>query len=49
MLTTLVERLTPEEVQAVREGAGRRLAQYVGEDGSLKVPGLAQVVLGVRD
>lgn len=48
MLTTLVERLTPEEVQAVRDGAGRRLAEYVAEDGSLEVPGLAQIVLGVK-
>ena len=48
MLTTLVERLTPDDVQAVRDGADRRLAQYVTEDGSLEVPGLAQVVLAVR-
>ena len=48
MLTTLVERLTPEEVQAVRDGAGRRLARYVAGDRSLEVPGLAQIVLGVR-
>jgi SAM-dependent methyltransferase len=49
MLSTLLERLTPEEGQAVRDGAERRLAQYVGEDGSLEVPGLAQVVLAVHD
>jgi len=49
MLVTLLERLTPEEVEAVRDGAERRLAHYVGEDGSLEVPGLAHVVLAVRD
>jgi hypothetical protein len=49
MLSTLLERLTPEEGQAVRDGAGRRLSQYVAEDGSLEVPGLARVVLAVRD
>ena len=49
MLSTLLERLTPEEGQAVREGAGERLARYVAEDGSLEVPGLARVVLAVRD
>ncbi|CAN5836935.1 hypothetical protein BH18ACT13_BH18ACT13_01470 [soil metagenome] len=45
MLTTLLERLTPEEGKAVRDGAERRLAQYVGADGSLEVPGLARALL----
>jgi SAM-dependent methyltransferase len=49
MLTTLLERLTPDQVQAVRDGADRRLAQYVAEDGSLEVPGLARAVVAVRD
>jgi SAM-dependent methyltransferase len=48
MLSTLLERLTPEEGQAVRDGAGRRLAKYVAEDGSLEVQGLARVVLAVK-
>ena len=49
MLSTLLERLTSEEGDTVRELAGRKLAQYVAEDGSLEVPGLARVVLAVRD
>lgn len=49
MLTTLLERSTPEERQAIRGGAERRLTHYVAEDGSLEVPGLARLVLAVRD
>ena len=49
MLTTLLERLTPDERQAIRDGAERRLTHYVAEDGSLEVPGLAQLVLAVRN
>ncbi len=48
MLTTLLERVTHEEGRAVRDGAEQRLAKYVADDGSLEVPGLAQVVLAVR-
>jgi len=49
MLATLLERVTPEEGEAVRAGGERRLAQYVAEDGSLEVPGMARAVLAVRD
>lgn len=48
MLSTLLERLTPEDVKAVRGGAERRLAKYVAADGSLEVPGLARALLAVR-
>jgi len=48
MLTTLLERVTPEEGRAVRDGAERRLARYVKADGSLEVPGLARALLAVR-
>ncbi len=48
MLTALLERVTPEEGEAVRAGAERRLAQYVAEDGSLEVPGLARALLATR-
>ena len=49
MLATLLERVTPDEGAAVRAGGERRLAQYVAEDGSLEVPGLAWALLAVRD
>ena len=49
MLDNAPRALTPEEGQAVREGGEQRLAQYVAEDGSLEVPGLAQIVLAVPD
>ncbi len=48
MLTTILERLTPEEIGTLREGAERRLSKYVADDGSLEVPGLAQIVLAVK-
>lgn len=48
MLSTLLERLEPTDAQAVRQGAERRLAQWVGADGSLAVPGIARVVLATR-
>ena len=38
MLAMLLQRLTPDEVEAVREGAERRLEHYVRPDGSLSVP-----------
>lgn len=48
MLSTLLERLSPEEAQAVREGAERRLGAWVGADGSVAVPGVARVALAAR-
>jgi SAM-dependent methyltransferase len=48
MLSTLLERLSPEEAQAVREGAERRLGAWVGADGSVAVPGAARVALAAR-
>jgi hypothetical protein len=48
MLSQLVERLTPEQAAAVRAGAERRLERFVGDDGTLAVPGLARVALAVR-
>ena len=48
MLSTLLERLRPDETQAVREGAERRLGAWVGADGSVAVPGVARVALAVR-
>jgi len=48
MLTTLVERLTPDQVGALRKGAERRLAPHVAPDGSLDVPGLAWALLAER-
>ena len=48
MLSTLLARLSPDEAQAVRDGAERRLAAWVGPDGSVAVPGVARVALAVR-
>lgn len=48
MLSTLLEHLSPEEAQAVREGAERRLGAWVGADGSVAVPGVALVALAAR-
>ena len=48
MLSTLLERLSPEEAQVVREGAERRLGAWVGADGSVAVPGVARVALAAR-
>jgi len=48
MLSMLLERVGPGEARAVREGAERRLARWVGPDGALVVPGLARVVLATR-
>ena len=48
MLAMLLERLRPEEVEAVRRGAERRLERYVEPGGELVVPGLARVALAVR-
>ena len=48
MLAMLLARLTPEQAEAVRRGAERRLERYVEADGSLTVPSLARVALAVR-
>jgi SAM-dependent methyltransferase len=48
MLALLLQRLTAEEVEAVRRGAERRLERYVQPDGSLAVPSLARVALAAR-
>jgi hypothetical protein len=48
MLATLLERLTPDQVEAVRRGAERRLERYVQPDGSLAVPSVTRVGLAVR-
>jgi SAM-dependent methyltransferase len=48
MLSTLLERLGPDEAQAVRDGAERRLGAWVGADGSVAVPGVARVALAAR-
>ena len=48
MLATLLERLGPDDARALREGAERRLAEYVSADGSLEVPGVARLVLTAK-
>jgi SAM-dependent methyltransferase len=48
MLVLLLQRLTPDEADAVRRGAERRLERYLQPDGSLAVPGLTRVALAVR-
>ncbi len=48
MLTTLLERLSPEEVIALRERAEVLLQEFTAADGSLSIPGLARVVVAVR-
>ncbi|MCY7301482.1 MAG: methyltransferase domain-containing protein [Thermoleophilia bacterium] len=45
MLTLLTERLTPEEIEQLRERAELNLAEFVQEDGSVAAPGVARVVL----
>jgi len=47
-LALILERATPEEADAVRAGAERRLARYIQPDGSLVVPGRARVALARR-
>jgi len=44
MLTTLIERLTPDETVALRARSETYLEEYVADDGSIAVPGLARVV-----
>lgn len=48
MLAMLLERLSAAEVDAVRQGAERRLERYVEPGGELVVPSLARVALAVR-
>ena len=48
MLALMAERLTPDELEAVRERAEALLAGYVQPDGTLVVPGLARVALATR-
>jgi len=48
MLSTLLESSTPEEAEALRAGAERRLEKHVAADGSLEVPGLARALLATR-
>jgi len=45
MLTTLLGRLTEDEARALRTGAEAHLREYVADDGSIAVPGLARVVV----
>lgn len=44
MLTTLLERLTPGESAALRARSEAHLQEYVADDGTIAVPGLARVV-----
>lgn len=48
MLARALETATPAQIEAIRTGAAERLAQYVGLDGSVAVPGLARVALAER-
>lgn len=48
MLAMLLDRLGPDDAQALREGAERRLAPWVEADGSVAVPGVARIALAVR-
>ena len=45
MLTMLLARLTGEEAGALRARAERYLQEYVADDGTIAVPGLARVVV----
>ena len=44
MLTTLLQRLTPTEVAALRERSEELLQEFAAADGSLSVPGIARVL-----
>lgn len=48
MLSTLLDRVGPEEARAVRDGAERRLGRWLAADGSVAVPGVARVALARR-
>jgi SAM-dependent methyltransferase len=45
MLTTLLARLTEDEAQALRERSETHLQEYVADDGTIAVPGIARVVV----
>ncbi len=45
MLTQLTERLTPDEIEQLRQRAELNLAEFVQDDGSVAAPGVARVVL----
>jgi SAM-dependent methyltransferase len=47
-LAALVARVAEDEVAAVRAGAGELLGEYLAADGSLRVPGVARVLVGWR-
>lgn len=47
-LVQILQHVTPDEADAVRADAERRLERYVHSDGSLAVPGLARVALARR-
>ncbi len=47
MLTMLLERLTPDETRALRAYSESHLKEYVADDGSIAVPGLARVVAAI--
>ena len=44
MLTILLERLSANEARELRARAESHLLEYVADDGSIAVPGLARVV-----
>ena len=44
MLTMLLERLTPDETAALRARSEAHLQEYVADDGTIAVPGLARLV-----
>ena len=48
MLSEVLAGVGPDEAEAIRAGAERRLADHVAADGSLAVPSLARVALAVR-
>ncbi len=48
MLSETLAAVGPDDAEAIRAGAERRLEGYVGADGSLAVPSLARVALAVR-
>ena len=47
MLSLLLGGLSPDQVDALRERAGSLLQDYVAEDGSLTVPGVARIVVAI--
>ena len=45
MLAILLERLSADQIAALRAGAEAHLQEYLAEDGTLTVPGVARVVV----